>query len=347
MSGRIAILVLALGIAATAAAAADGITITDVKGRQVEIPRTVERVACLTGACYEKVFLLGQADKIAARAATYPPWMFQTNPNAKTIPTFSAPNTEDLMSRRVEVAFAFDRPQQLDALAAAGIAAVVATAPVVDDEAAFAESVRREVRFYAEVLGAKAAAETWCTDFDRRLATVAGRMATLAAKDRPRVYYLRGPDAQTTHGRDSNIRWYGEMAGGDMGLSRQARPGIVQLTIEEIVLWNPEVIFVGRQYAPTLVTQDPRWRDVAAVKNGRVYTIPDGVFFWDSSSEGGLLMEFMAKILHPDRFADLDLAAEVKGYYRQFYHYSISDDEVGKLLHGDGPDGRRVNPAGN
>jgi iron complex transport system substrate-binding protein len=342
--------------AAVIPAAADDIgmwrTVIDPAGHQVSVPTPVKRVACLTGACYEKVFLLGQADKIVSRVATFPPWMVQTNIKAKDIPTSPNPNAEDLVKQRVQVAFSFDRPQQLAALAAAGITAVVPAAPVAgedgtDDEATFTQAVRREVRFYGAVLGAEATAEAWCADYDRRLGYVAERIATVPIKDRPRVYYLRGPDALTTHGRDSNMRWYGEMAGGDMGLARRASPGITRLSMEEVVQWNPQVIFVGRQYATDLVTKDPRWQDIDAVKNGRVYTIPDGVFFWDSSSEGILLLEFMAKILHPALFPDLNLANETKDYYATFYHYTLSDGEVANLLRGNGPDGRRSNPAGN
>lgn len=353
MSGSAAVLVLAVSIAAAAypAAADDNEprrTVTDPAGRQVSVPAVVERVACLTGACYEKVFLLGQADKIVARLATFPPWMMQTNPKARDIPVSPNPNTEDLVQRKVQVAFSFNRPQQLTALAAVGITAVVPTAPVVgEDQAAFTQSVCREVRFYGSVLGTEATAEAWCSYYDRRLADVARRIATVRPQERPRVYYLRGPDALTTHGRESNIRWYGEMAGGDMGLARRATPGIPRLNMEDIVLWNPQVIFVGRQYAADLVTKDPRWQDIDAVKYGRVYTIPDGVFFWDSSSEGILLLEFMAKILHPALFADLDMAHEAKSYFATFYHYKLSDGEVANLLHGNGPDGQRSNPAGN
>ncbi|HVI50041.1 MAG TPA: ABC transporter substrate-binding protein [Candidatus Sulfotelmatobacter sp.] len=354
LNGRIAILIFWIGVAAAenSAAAAGQIenrrTITDLSGRQVSIPASVSRVACLTGACYEKVFLLGQADKIVARASTFPPWMMQTNPKARDIPTSPNPGTEDLLSRKVQLAFAFDRPQQLGALEAAGITAVVpASATSQESQVAFTQSVRQEVRFYGAVLGSEAAAEAWCAYYDRHLANIARRIASIPAEERPRVYYLRGPDALTTHGRNSNMRWYGEMAGGDMSLARDLAPGISHVNQEDIILWNPQVIFVGRQYSLDLVTKDPRWRDIDAVKNGRVYPIPDGVFFWDSSSEGILLLEFMAKTLHPVLFADLDMAVETKDYYATFYHYKLSDQDADNLLHGNGPDGLRFNPAGN
>lgn len=353
LTGWIAVLILWLGVVGGGnSAAADQPearrAVIDQVGREVSIPASVERVACLTGACYEKTFLLGQADKVVARAATFPPWMMQTNPKARDIPTSVNPSTEDLLKERVQVAFSFDRAKQLAALQEAGIAALVPSSSAVEDsQAAFTQSVRSEVRFYGKVLGAETAAEAWCAYYDRRLSYVAGRIAKVPARERPRIYYLRGPDALSTHGRTSNIRWYGEMAGGDMGLAQKVAPGISHVNMEDIVLWNPQVIFVGRQYSLDLITKDPRWRDIDAVKNGHVYAVPDGVFFWDSSSEGILLLEFMAKTLYPALFPDLDLIAETKEYFATFYRYNLSDREIDNLLRGNGPDGQRFNPAGN
>jgi iron complex transport system substrate-binding protein len=107
------------------------------------------------------------------------------------------------------------------------------------------------------------------------------------------------------------------------------------------------VIFVGRQYSPELVLKDPRWQRVAAVRNGRVYVVPDGVFFWDSSSEGILLLQYLAGKLHPELFPDLDLGKEVRDYYARFYRYHLNGRELDLLLAGQGPDGQRRNGMNN
>ena len=41
---------------------------------------------------------------------------------------------------------------------------------------------------------------------------------------------------------------------------------------------------------------------------------------------------WLAKVLHPDLFADLDLAAEVKEYYSIFYDYELTDEQAADLL---------------
>ncbi|MCW2319137.1 iron complex transport system substrate-binding protein [Rhodoblastus acidophilus] len=325
--------------------------VIDAVGRVVSIPVDVQRVACLTGACYEKVFLLGEAEKIVVRQRNFPPWLEQTNPKARDIATVTTANAEELLARHVQLAFSFNQPGPLDMLTSAGIPALVTTSTTAEarDRQDFLRTVNNEMALFGDVLGprAKAAADDWCVWHDAMVARITARTDRLPPESRPKVYYVRGPSALTTHGRESNMRWYGEMAGADMDLAQRTKTGISPVNIEDVIAWNPDVILVGRQYPLQLVTQDPRWADVAAVKSGRVIAVPDGVFFWDASSEGVLLLAFLAKTLHPDLFVDFELAAEVKAYYRKFYRYALSDAEVATLLQGRGPDGGRKNPMGN
>lgn len=107
--------------------------------------------------------------------------------------------------------------------------------------------------------------------------------------------------------------------------------------MEDILAWDPEYIFVGRQYSPDLVLKDKRWKDVRAVKEGKVYQDPEGVFFWDGSSEGVLLMEFMAQKMYPDLFRDLDMKKEIQNYYARFYNYQLTNQEAEKILRAQAP----------
>ena len=53
-----------------------------------------------------------------------------------------------------------------------------------------------------------------------------------------------------------------------------------------------------------------------------------------------LLMEQIAKTLHPDLFGDLDMVREVKDYFAEFYGCPISDREAEYVLTFKGPDGQ-------
>lgn len=325
-------------------------TVTDLAGRTVSMPADVERVACVTGQAYEKVFLLGGADKIVVRMLTNPPWMIRLNPAAAKIPTTVSnnPGLEELLNRKVQVAFYWDDPDRLRALESAGIAAVVPqpSGAEIKNVTDFIEQEKREVRLYGNVLGdaARQRAEEWCKYYDGKVKYVMERTALLPEEQRPSLYYVRGPGALSTHGRNSNIAWYAELAGAH--LVSQHIPG-GKVSMEEVLRWNPEYILVGRMYSMKLITNDSRWQNIRAVKAGRVAVLPEGVFYWDGSSEGVLLMEYMAKLLHPELFNDLDMIKEIKEYYKTFYRYTLTDDEAMKILNGLDPDGNRKNQLNN
>jgi iron complex transport system substrate-binding protein len=59
---------------------------------------------------------------------------------------------------------------------------------------------------------------------------------------------------------------------------------------------------------------------------------PTGVFFWDSGQQMILQVMWLAKLLHPDKFQDIDMAKEVKEFYSTFFQYELTDDQVKKIL---------------
>jgi iron complex transport system substrate-binding protein len=296
---------------------------------------------------------LGGADRVVTMTMTAAPWMVATNPGVDAIQKIPAePNFEDLLVKQVDVAFfAYNADRTMKKLEALGIPGLVSqpvgrTARTVED---FIADAKRSMRLFGQVLGGEAErrAEAWCDYLNERIRFVTQRLSGLPAGQRLKMYYLRGPGALNTQGVGSNTFWYSEMAGADMVVKSLPLGGKGSVSMEDMVRWNPDVILVGRQYSLDLVLKDERFAEIAAVKHGRVYSSPEGVFYWDGGPESVLLMLFVAKLLYPDRFADLDVAAEVKNYYAHFYGYQLSDGEVALLLKGQSPDGRRINPANN
>lgn len=348
------ILILAAFLAGAEAAPAR--TVMDMAGRSVSIPAEVRRIACLEVLCYERLYLLGASDRIAMMIHTNAPWMRRTNPAVDGIQQLSAnPNTEELLRQRVDVVFrtyGYPDPAKVDLLARTGVPVVVSQTlgrDRIDSVAAFVASRDRMMRLYGEVLGGDYAkrAEEWCDWHDRKVAWVLARTRDIPPAQRLRLFHVRGPAANHSQGQASNTYWYGVIAGADMVIRHHPMAGKADFALEEILRWDPQVINVGRFYAADLVTRDPRWAQVAAVRDGRVRELPEGVFYWDGSTEGALLMLYLAKELYPERFPDLDLRREIRDYYSRFYRYRPSEAELDLMLAGRGPDGRRRNDMNN
>jgi len=331
-------------------------TVTDMAGRVVALPAQVRRIGCLEVLCYEKLFLLGASDRIAMMVQTNAPWMEATNPAMRKIQKIgSEPNVEELLREKVDVVFrtfGYPAPAKIDLLARMGIPIVVSQtmgSTRIDSIEAFVESRKRMLRVFAAVLGPEysARAEQWCAYHDRMVAMVRARTDAIAPSQRVRLFHVRGPQATHTQGLASNTYWYGVIAGADMVIKDAPLVGRGDVSMEELVRWNPQVINIGRFYSADLVNKDPRWAQIAAVRAHRVRELPEGVFYWDGSTEGVLLMLYLAKELYPERFADLDLRREFRDYYQRFYRYTLSEHELDLMLDGKGPDGLRRNDMNN
>jgi len=97
--------------------------------------------------------------------------------------------------------------------------------------------------------------------------------------------------------------------------------------LEQIALWNPDKIFLVVSYTlnPYEVVDtlkaDPMWSQLKAVKNNEVYAFPQDWDGWDSPEPRWILgMKWLATRLYPDKFADMDMNAELYQFFGTFYN---------------------------
>ncbi len=321
-------------------------TVTDRHGNKVRVPVEPQRIACFFGPSYEKVFLLGAADKVAAMSIRQPPWAHKIIPGLEKVavmPSYSNPDVERMLSLGIDLVFYWQWPQQTRHMMNAGIPVVcpydTKGSPTTRKE--FISRFKDEILLYGDVLGARAkkTAVSYGAYFDRTVQRVLSVTGKLAENQRPTVYYITGRNIFATQGRYSLAYWLVEMAGGRL-VSDTLPPGFVDASMEQILAWNPEVILVGGVFPTEGVMSDPRWKPIRAVRSKQVYPCPEGVFLWGhGSSELPLFVMWLAKLLHPEQFRDLDLVHETKEYYQRFYHYRLSDDDARRILLRIPPDG--------
>jgi iron complex transport system substrate-binding protein len=314
-------------------------SVTDRIGRTVKVPLEPKRIACFLGPSYEKIFLLGSADRVAVMSIRQPPWAQKLNPNLKKIPlmpSYSDPDVERILELGVDLVIYWQFPQQIEKMSAAGIPVVCPLSgdklPTSMEE--FIQGYKEEIRFYGEVLGEKAKkiANAYCDYYDKKISRVLSVTSKISASQRPKVYYITGRNVFGTQGRYSLGHWLVEMAGGTF-VAKDLSQYFVDVSMEQIIAWNPDVIVVGGLTSADAIMTDPRWQGIKAVKEKKIYIAPEGVFYWGhGSSEVFLFVMYLAKILHPEQFRELNLEQEVKDYYAQFYHYNLNNDEVIRIL---------------
>ena len=103
--------------------------------------------------------------------------------------------------------------------------------------------------------------------------------------------------------------------------------------LEQILLWNPEVILFSPSSVYPMVQDDPVWSKLRAVQNRTYYEVPVGPYNWmgmPPSINRYLGMIWLTKLLYPN-FADFELYDQIREYYRLFYHYDLSRTEFDAL----------------
>jgi iron complex transport system substrate-binding protein len=160
------------------------------------------------------------------------------------------------------------------------------------------------------------------------------RVAKAPAARRPRVYYGRGPQGLNTGLAGSITTEFIEQLGAVNVAAGLGRGGLAQVSIEQVLAWNPDVIVTIDSNFHAAARTHPQWRDLPAVRAGRLYLAPTLPFGWIDSppSINRLIgLRWLARILYPDAFPE-DLRPIVRDFYTRCYHQTPTDAQLDRLL---------------
>lgn len=315
--------------------------ITDQIGRTVHIPDAVNRTVILQHQTLNIAVQLGETNKVVGILES---WKKQLGANyvrlAPDLPKLPTPgdltkvNVEDLLSLKPDVVFVTnyapaDMIKQIEDTGLPVVAVSLLDVPpeeavklnpsVKDEPAAIDSGFAKGVRLIADVLGGRDRGEALIAATTKSRKLVAERLADVTP-DRRVPVYMANPDLHTYgHGKYTGLMM--ERAGAHNVADGQA--GFVQVTMEDVLKWNPAVIFVQERY-PDLIKEisgSPTWSTIDAVKTNKVYLMPEYAKAWGYPMPEAMALGelWMAKVLYPERFADIDMQAEADAYYHQFY----------------------------
>jgi iron complex transport system substrate-binding protein len=330
-----------LSLCADSGDTAESRVVVDMAGRQVRIPSMPKKIACLDGPAYEKIFAFGAADRLALVPNVMLPWDYVLNPDLRKVPVlanFTAPDVEQLLSLGTDLVIFKPYAKPIERMTAAGIPVVVAydgsrRQKTMED---FFQAYYRQIRFYGEILGkdSEAVAETYIRYMDKKIRKVLAVTEGMAEKARPRVFFYCGAanGPGDTQSRYTTAWWLVQAAGGSM-MTVEDSSYFVSVSTEQMLLWNPEFILVSTGPSADSILENSQFRDIRAVREGKVFMSPQGVFYWTHfSTESYLLILYLAKQFHPELFPDLNVEMELKDYYEKFYHYQLTDDEAERIM---------------
>ena len=180
-------------------------------------------------------------------------------------------------------------------------------------------TARRQLARYAETL----------------LSEVQSQVAKIPPANRPSIYVARGPRGLETAVAGSIGSEVVDLVGARNVAGKETAPRtIAEISPEQILAWQPDVILTVDRRFHAAIRTDPVWREVKAVQAGKIHFVPDLPFSWLDNPPApnrliGLL--WLAKLLYPASFPQ-DIRAEARRFYALYYQQEPSDAQLDELL---------------
>ena len=109
-----------------------------------------------------------------------------------------------------------------------------------------------------------------------------------------------------------------------------------EVTMEQIALWNPDLILFAPDSIYDTAAQLDVWKDISAISAGNYLKVPEGPHNWmgtPPACQRYLGMIWLTAQLYP-QYCDYDVKAEILEFYDLFYNCRLKDDQYAALTDG-------------
>ncbi len=317
-------------------------TITDQLGRQVTLPDHITRAVVLQHQTLNLLVQLNAADDVVGVLSSWKkqlgPEFARFMPGIEKLPTpgdLTQVNIESLLALHPQVVFIanYAPADMIQQIQQAGIPVVAVSLrqdaegeknkmnpTMADEEQAYNEGLKQGIRLIGEVVDRKQQAEALINYTFAARAKFNAPVANITEADKVRVY-MANPDLNT-YGSGKYTGLMMEHAGAK-NVAAATIKGARQVSLEQVIQWDPQVIFVQDRYPEVVkaIENDPGWKNIDAVKNHRVWLMPEYAKAWGYPMPEALAIGelWMAKKLYPARYANVNVDAQAQDYYQRFY----------------------------
>lgn len=161
-------------------------------------------------------------------------------------------------------------------------------------------------------------------------------MSTISDDERANVLYLLGEDGTNVIAKGTQQAEVVDLVADNLAvMDNPSNTGMgSETSLEQIALWNPDIIVFASGSIYDTVADDPAWDGIAAIDNGNYYEAPGTPYNWLNSPptvNQVMGMQWLPRLLYPDKFDD-SIADVTKSYYSTFYGYNLSDEELDELI---------------
>ena len=248
-------------------------------------------------------------------------------------------NIEELMQLEPDVVYySATNVEEYELYKKAGIPAVGFSTTIADYDCV--ETYAEWIELFGEIYGEQETAAEIIEEGRMVASEIEAKTKDLTEEERPDVLILYKYENGSIVAGGSNFfsDYWLDMAGADNVAEEVKSSG--EINMEQVYAWNPDMILITNfsPYMPedfynnTIEGHD--WSDVKAVKEGRVYKFPLGMYRWfPPASDTPLTLQWLAKTIQPDLFAELDVDTEIRDFYKTYYQVDLTDEDMEKIYH--------------
>ena len=318
--------------------------ITDMIGRAIEIPNSLNKVVATSPPMTTVVYMIAPEKLTALNfewtddEKVYVPSQYQGLPNIGGWYGTQDGSYEEFIASEPDIVIeSIDEGGDGDLSTVNERQSKFGKIPVVAvNDTTSVEKVDSSISFIGEVIGAQDNAKKLTDLNDKYLDEVHKKSSQIS--DKKNVYYAEGNDGLKTNPSGSVHGQLIDLVGGNNvanSLSQGNTTSGVQVSIEQVISWNPDVIITTDADFYAKVYNDSNWQSINAVKNHEVYLSPQSPFKWFDRPVGANMIigvPWTAKVIYPDQYKDIDMVGATKEFYSNFYHYDLSDDQAKQIL---------------
>ncbi len=318
------------------------VTVVDYFGRKVTIPETVDRIACGYAYTGHVVTMLGRAEDMVAvvNGLQRDKVLTSKYPHIKdlSVPFSSgAVNMEELLLTEPDLVFLREETalnesvvSKLDQL----------KIPYIVIEFTSIEEQIESILTIGKAIDKEEKANRYVDYYRKVMKDTEKVSSTIPEEERITLYHSVNEAVRTDIENSLAADWIKITAGINVSIKDELKISGEKsfATLEQIYLWDPDIIIANESGVPDYMLSNEQWAGLRAVKEKRVYQIPNGVSRWGhpGSLETPLAILWTSKLLYPQYFEHVDLEEETKRYYEEFFDISLDDEQTKEILRGEG-----------
>lgn len=195
------------------------------------------------------------------------------------------------------------------------------------------ESMAESIRLAAEAIGEEKRGELLATYTKERMEYVKKQLDGIKPT---RYYYAEGTDGLATECNESfHVEALNYAGGENVHRCIQSNlRGLERITFETLLGYDPEVIVAQNKMVYKAIQTNPLWKHLKAVKNKKVYLVPNTPFNWIDRPPSFMRIigiEWLASKFHPKDYK-VNLEEQIKKFYKLFLDVELNEEDIKQII---------------